>query len=128
MSWSKKPKKVAYVVLRGRVPGIYKTWDECKAQVDRYPEARYKGYYTAQEAQKAWDSSFYPGTAPVAQKPWKAPEPSPWKKSKTKGVLRAIEIRAQVLVDTFSRENGAGSTPGHTCEKEQCFYPACSCC
>lgn len=43
-------KKKFYVVKKGKVPGIYSTWDECKAQVDGYPGAIYKGFVTKEEA------------------------------------------------------------------------------
>jgi viroplasmin and RNaseH domain-containing protein len=44
-------KKNFYVVRVGRKPGIYKTWDECKAQVDKYPGADFKGVGTYEEAE-----------------------------------------------------------------------------
>ncbi|XP_069126516.1 ribonuclease H1-like isoform X2 [Argopecten irradians] len=39
-----------YAVRRGRVPGIYKTWDDCKEQVNGFPKARYKKFNTESEA------------------------------------------------------------------------------
>ncbi|OWF45755.1 ribonuclease H1-like isoform X2 [Mizuhopecten yessoensis] len=39
-----------YAVRSGRIPGIYKTWDECKAQVNGFPKARYKKFNTDAEA------------------------------------------------------------------------------
>ncbi|KAM8953229.1 ribonuclease H1-like [Pelodytes ibericus] len=39
-----------YAVRRGRNPGVYNTWDECKEQVDRFPLARYKKFATENEA------------------------------------------------------------------------------
>lgn len=33
-----------YAVKKGLVPGIYNTWEECKAQVDGYPGALYKSF------------------------------------------------------------------------------------
>lgn len=33
-----------YAVRKGRIPGIYHTWDECKTQVYRYPGAQYKKF------------------------------------------------------------------------------------
>ncbi|XP_053315852.1 ribonuclease H1-like [Spea bombifrons] len=42
--------KMFYAVRRGRNPGVYNTWDECKAQVDRFPLARYKKFATENEA------------------------------------------------------------------------------
>lgn len=52
----KKPKKVAYVVFRGREPGVYLTWDECNAQVDGFTDNKQKGYFTVHEAETAWKS------------------------------------------------------------------------
>ena len=39
-----------YAVKSGRTPGIYNTWDACKAQVDGYGGAIYKSFKTAAEA------------------------------------------------------------------------------
>ncbi|KAJ3049875.1 hypothetical protein HK097_009139 [Rhizophlyctis rosea] len=33
-----------YAVRMGRVPGIYSTWDECKAQTDHFPGAIFKSF------------------------------------------------------------------------------------
>ena len=41
-----------YVVIRGKSPGIYKTWDECKNQVDGYPNNKYKSFKTLSEAEQ----------------------------------------------------------------------------
>lgn len=49
---SKVAKKKFYAVKVGRVPGIYGTWDECKAQVDGYPNAEYKGFAKLSEAEE----------------------------------------------------------------------------
>ena len=42
-------KKNFYGVRKGFNPGIYKTWDECKAQVNGFPGAEYKGFATLDE-------------------------------------------------------------------------------
>lgn len=39
-----------YAVKVGRIPGIYQTWDEAKAQVNGYSGAIYKSFATLQEA------------------------------------------------------------------------------
>lgn len=39
-----------YAVKNGRNPGIYNTWDECKAQVDGFSGAVYKSFSTKDEA------------------------------------------------------------------------------
>lgn len=41
-----------YAVARGRKPGIYGTWDECKLQVHQFPESRYKKFRTQSEAEQ----------------------------------------------------------------------------
>ena len=39
-----------YAVLKGLTPGIYRSWDECKAQVDGFSGAKYKSFKTLEEA------------------------------------------------------------------------------
>lgn len=45
-------KKNFYVVKKGRKVGIFKAWDECKASVDSFPGAIYKGFVTLEEAEE----------------------------------------------------------------------------
>jgi viroplasmin and RNaseH domain-containing protein len=45
-----KDKVWYYAVARGRVPGIYFNWTDCKQQVDKFPDCRYKKFDTVQEA------------------------------------------------------------------------------
>lgn len=40
-----------YAVKKGKTPGIYMTWDACKAVVDGYPGAVYKSFKTKEEAE-----------------------------------------------------------------------------
>jgi ribonuclease HI len=49
----KKSKNQFYVVWKGVEPGIYDSWDQCKKQVAGYPEARYKGFVSLEEAKLA---------------------------------------------------------------------------
>lgn len=44
--------KKYYAVKKGKITGVFKTWDECKAAVDGFPGAIYKGFSTLQEAQE----------------------------------------------------------------------------
>ena len=44
-------KKKYYVVRNGRTPGIYLSWDDCKAQVEGYSGAQYKGFTNINEAE-----------------------------------------------------------------------------
>lgn len=48
-------KKNFYSVVRGVVPGIYKTWAECEANIKGYSGALYQGFVTEQEAQHYFD-------------------------------------------------------------------------
>lgn len=43
--------KKYYAVAKGRTPGIYLSWEECKAQVDQFSGAMYKGFSTREEAE-----------------------------------------------------------------------------
>ena len=43
-------KQKFYAVKTGRTPGIYFTWADCKAQVDKFPGAKYKGCESVDEA------------------------------------------------------------------------------
>ncbi len=47
-----------YVVWKGKTPGIYNSWGECKAQVDGQEGALYKAFTTFDEAKKAFNGNF----------------------------------------------------------------------
>jgi ribonuclease HI len=50
-----RPKKQKYyVVWQGHHPGIYSSWEACKAEVHNFPDARYKSYETKAEAEAAY--------------------------------------------------------------------------
>lgn len=40
-----------YAVKKGKAPGIYETWDECRAATIGYPNAEYKKFPTKEEAE-----------------------------------------------------------------------------
>ena len=42
--------KKYYVVKKGKIPGIYLSWEDCKKNVDGYSGAVYKGFATLAEA------------------------------------------------------------------------------
>lgn len=50
-----------YAVRQGEVPGIYLSWDACRAQVHGYSQAVYKSFPTREEAEKFMQN----GTAPM---------------------------------------------------------------
>ena len=42
--------KKFYAVRVGRTPGIYNTWDDCKANVHGFPGAIYKSFKNLEDA------------------------------------------------------------------------------
>jgi ribonuclease HI len=80
-----KNRKQYYAVRVGREPGIYRTWDECKAQVDGYAKAQYKGFGSLEEAEEYM--GFVNTNKPDARKPSSAepfnPPGAPKKKRET---------------------------------------------
>lgn len=55
-------KKKCYAVKKGRNPGIYLTWEECRLQVDGFKGAIYKGFSTFEEA------SMFLGSGNIVEK------------------------------------------------------------
>ncbi|NKI26540.1 ribonuclease H [Arenibacter sp. 6A1] len=53
---SKKSK--FYTVWKGKAPGIYRSWKECKAAISEYKGAQYKSFLTLEEAKKAFDGNY----------------------------------------------------------------------
>lgn len=49
--------KKFYVVWKGVKPGVYSTWEECKAQVFGFENARYKSFPSREEAEKAFSEN-----------------------------------------------------------------------
>ena len=41
----------SYVVYKGKVPGVYDDWEECRRQVHRFSGNSYKGYTSRPEAE-----------------------------------------------------------------------------
>ena len=44
-------KKKFYAVKNGHNPGIYLTWPECQEQTKGFPNAKFKGFATLEEAE-----------------------------------------------------------------------------
>jgi ribonuclease HI len=53
-----KAKQKFYVVWKGKKPGIYTNWNDCKAQVDGFAAAAYKAFATQREADIAFHEHF----------------------------------------------------------------------
>lgn len=47
------------MVWNGREKGIFRSWDECKAQVDGFEGAQYKSFESQKEAEAAFKQNFY---------------------------------------------------------------------
>lgn len=45
-------KKKYYAVKKGRVPGIYESWEDCKRQIDHFSGAEYKGFEEKAQAEQ----------------------------------------------------------------------------
>ncbi|WP_422858065.1 viroplasmin family protein [Flagellimonas sp. S174] len=69
-------KKKFYVVWKGKKPGIYESWDDCKAQIEGYKGAQYKSFSEFVEAKKAFNSNYleYKGSSKTKGKKELTPE------------------------------------------------------
>ncbi|NDV41974.1 viroplasmin family protein [Flagellimonas sediminis] len=47
-----------YVVWKGKHPGIFESWADCKAQIEGYKGAEYKSFSTFTEAKKAYNGNY----------------------------------------------------------------------
>lgn len=63
-----------YVVWKGKRPGIYESWADCKAQTAGYKGAQYKAFLTFSEAKKAFNSSYLAYKGKSKGKPELSPE------------------------------------------------------
>lgn len=55
--------KKYYAVRVGKTPGIYLSWDDCKAMVDGYPGAKYKSFTNIAEAEAFLEGVAYTSNA-----------------------------------------------------------------
>lgn len=51
-------KRKFYVVWKGKRPGIYEAWADCKAQIEGFKGAQYKSFQDFTEAKKAFNSNY----------------------------------------------------------------------
>lgn len=58
-------KKKVYAVRCGKTKGIFLTWDACKAVVEGYPGAEYKGFYSKEEAEAYLTGAGKPDKSPA---------------------------------------------------------------
>ncbi|KAJ7845165.1 hypothetical protein B0H14DRAFT_2584884 [Mycena olivaceomarginata] len=58
-----------YVVMKGRIPGIYTHWEDASPQVNTYPSAVHKKHLGWSAAMSAWDGSRRPSSTPASLMP-----------------------------------------------------------
>jgi len=51
-------KEKFYTVWKGKRPGIYTSWEDCKAAISGYKGAQYKSFTTFEAAKKAFDGNY----------------------------------------------------------------------
>lgn len=66
-------KRKFYVVWQGIRPGVYSSWDDCKAQVSGVENARYKSFETREEAEAAFNDNPWKHLGKTGTKPRKPP-------------------------------------------------------
>lgn len=85
-------KQKYYVVWVGREPGIYNSWNDCKSQIDHFPDAKYKSYDSITAAKLAYENG--------------------WKKS-LYGVKQALTTSpSSIEYDSISVDVGCSGNPG----------------
>ncbi|MCL4505592.1 MAG: ribonuclease H family protein [Chloroflexi bacterium] len=89
-----------YVVWKGRTPGIYPTWDECKAQVDGFTDAKFKAFSNQAQAEAAYRQAY--ANHVVARNP---AGPSP-------AVAARSQLHSDVIADSYTVDAACSGNPG----------------
>ncbi|MGH9846992.1 MAG: ribonuclease HI [Blastocatellia bacterium] len=92
--------KKYYAVRNGREPGIYRTWDECKAQVEGYPNAAYKGFASLGDAEVFLGNIKSETPVPAALFADPKPTSKSRSKPKPKAEVKAPDSPATDLLET----------------------------
>lgn len=82
-------RKKVYAVRKGRTTGLFHTWDDCKAQVERYPGAEFKGFTELAEAMEYLRLSGAAEQDPGSGKAGRDPEQAAGSCSKTEKTASA---------------------------------------
>ena len=90
-----KPKNKYYVVWRGRLTGIFDSWDECRKQTEGYEGAQYKGYPTLELAEAAHKLNY-----------WQAI------KKLTDNRLQITDNKSQIVLPSLSVDAACSGNPG----------------
>lgn len=100
-----------YAVHRGRVPGVYDTWEECSAQVHQFTKHLHKSFETRDEA--TYFVKFgtdKPTNIPKITAYFKSTSPKNFEH--TGGLSSAYKTPASVLAP-FDAKNAHTVTAGH---------------
>ena len=109
-------KKKYYVVWEGNNPGVYDSWNDCKLQIQGYPNAKYKSFTSLDEATAAFRGSFsdHIGQGSASGK---------------KKKVVSEEARKAIVWDSISVDAACSGNPGvmeyqgvHTKDSSQIFH------
>ncbi len=90
-----KQKNKYYVVWRGRLTGIFDSWEECRKQTEGFEGAQYKGYPTLELAEAAHKLNYWQAVKQVVG-------------SREQGV----GSREQIVVPSLSVDAACSGNPG----------------
>jgi ribonuclease HI len=82
-------------VWRGRLTGIFDSWDECRKQVEGYEGAQYKGYLTRELAEEAHKFSYWQAVKKI-----------------TDHRLQITDNKSQIVLPSLSVDAACSGNPG----------------
>jgi len=91
-------KQKYYVVWEGHKRGVFDRWDDCKKQVDGFPQAKYKSFDNKIEAEKAFKDNYWK----FVKKNAPAASTSPNEK----------KSRASIIKDSLAVDAACSGNPG----------------
>lgn len=100
-----------YVVWEGKQPGVYKTWAECQAQTNGYPQAKFKSYESEEEARKMFVAGWKKAFSSAAKAASSAGAPGGGARRTSGGAAGASEAGKPDL-DSLSVDVGCSGNPG----------------
>jgi ribonuclease HI len=101
--------KKYYVVWQGRETGIFNSWPQCQAQVDKYPNAKFKSFLTLADAEAAFggNSSLKNNSPKATKKPIK-PKQTALTQEQVTEMPYSIKIFTDGACEPNPGEAGAG--------------------
>ena len=98
-----------YAVKKGKIPGIYNSWDDCKKMVDGFPGAVYKSFKTLEEAE-----AFVGAEGSSRKRSEKAEKPDTGKQEQNPAVYAFVDGSYNIATKVY----GYGGFLIHNGEKE----------